>query len=79
MTERFPAKKWERHHGVPGSFPPYAEELVKPRVGACLTSDRERERGEMLDVTMEKKIERARAKAERMRGEILRIDVVDPM
>jgi hypothetical protein len=33
----------------------------------------------MLDVTMEKKRERARAKAERMRGEILRIDVVDPM
>jgi hypothetical protein len=29
-----------------GPFPPYAEELVKPRVGACLTSDRERERGD---------------------------------
>ncbi len=23
VTERFPAKKWERHHGVPWSFPPY--------------------------------------------------------
>jgi hypothetical protein len=64
-----------------GPFPPYAEELVKPRVGACLTSDRERERGDAWrnNGEKERERERARAKAERMRGEILRIDVVDPM
>lgn len=43
-----------------GPFPPYAEELVKPRVGACLTSDRERERGDAWRNNGEKERERER-------------------